>query len=306
MNLWHAFTDSDAFRSFRKRGPGRPIFRSRTFQRMNLWRYYGMSALVARRDSGCFRHIRAFCFFVGHNKSGTSLLGALLDAHPKVILADEIGALRYVEAGFSRDQLFYLLLRGSRVEARKGRVTAHRLEPYSYWVPEGWQGRCSAPLVIGDSTSGSSTRLLGLRPDLLDRLSGLLRGIEPRLIQVIRNPFDPISVGMVRGGRSFQNAIDRYFIACETLVEIRRRVDPGSLLPVRYETFVAGPEQGLARVCRFLGVDVDQGYLRACGRIVRRRPDRSREMVKWTQPWIDDVERRIASFDFLQGYSYEN
>jgi hypothetical protein len=157
---------------------------------------------------------------------------------------------------------------------------------------------------VGDSTSGSSTTRLRACPELLDRVERLTPNVDVKLIHVIRNPFDPISVMMVRGRRSFHNAIDHYFTACETLAGIRRCVDATSLLSVHHETFVADPEGGLATVCRFLGVDADQDYLQACGRIIRRRPDRSRELVAWVQPWIEHVEQRIADFDFLRGYSY--
>jgi Sulfotransferase family len=304
MSAWHAVTDSDAFRWFAKRGPGRPVFRSRAFRRIDLARNYARSSYAVRRGASRFASVRTFCFFVGHNKSGTSLLGGLLDAHQRIVLADEADALRYVEAGFGHDQIFYLLDRASAAEARKGRVTARRLQPYSYWVPGQWQGRAVSPIVCGDSTSGTSTRRLGTNPGLLDRLGEVVPQVDVRLIQVIRNPFDPISVMMVRGGRSFSDAIDRYFTACETLTALRRRLSPDALLPVRYEDIVADPEGGLASVCRFLGVDTDGGYLAACASIVRRRPDRSRDMVRWTRPWIDTVERRSAAVDFLEGYSY--
>jgi len=130
-------------------------------------------------------------------------------------------------------------------------------------------------------------------------------GVDVRLIQVIRNPFDPISLMMVRGGRSFANAIDHYFAACETLARVRR-AEGTALFPVRYETFVGDPVAGLSSVCTFLGVDADRGYVDACAAIVRPQPDHGRELVRWTQPWIDEVERRLARFDFLAGYAYEN
>lgn len=306
MNLWHAFTDSDEFRWLVKSGPSRRFFHSRTFRNLNVARNHVLSSAAHRKDPARFADVRTFCFFVGHNKSGTSLVGGLLDAHPEVVLADEADALQYVEAGFKREQIFHVLLKGARTEARKSRVTARRLMPYSYSVPGQWQGVSRAPLVVGDSTSGSSTRRLGSNPDLLDRLPEVIPGVDIKLIQVIRNPFDPISAMMVRGGRSFENAIDHYFRACETLARIRKRVQPNSLLPVRYETFVADPEQGLAAVCRFLGVDADPEYLSACGAIIRRRPDRTRRMVDWNRTCIEDVERRTARVDFLRGYSYAN
>lgn len=305
MIAWHALLDSGAVRTLTARGPGRALLRSRAFRAALLARNRALSASAVRRDPARFACVRTFCLTVGHNKSGASLLGGLLDAHRDAVLADEADALRYVEAGFGRDQLFSLLLRNTRAEARKGRVTARRLQQYSYAVPGQWQGRSPRPLVVGDTTTGMATRRLGERPELLERLSRQLPGVDVRLVQVIRNPFDPISAMIVRGGRSFEDAIGHYFAACRTLVAIRRALPAASLLEVRYEDFVRDPERGLRRACRFVGVDAEAGYLAACGAIVRRRGDRSREWVPWTGPWIDAVERQIAGFAFLEGYSYE-
>jgi Sulfotransferase family len=303
MTAWHTMTDSDAFRWFAKRGPGRPILRSRAFRRVDTARRHVLASSAARHAPDRFAQVRTFCFFVGHNKSGASLVGGLLDAHRDIVLADEVDALRYVEAGFTREQVFHLLERGSRSEARKGRVTARRLRPYSYRVPGQWQGHTPVPRVVGDSTTGKSTRRLATHPGLCEQVRQLMPGVEVRLIQVIRNPFDPISLMMVRGRHSFADAIDNYFAACETLARIRRT--DAALLPVRYESFVADAVTGLRSVCAFLDVDPGHSYLEACTSIVRPRPARGRELVPWTRPWIADVERRLARFDFLEGYSHE-
>lgn len=304
--LWIDLTNSDGFRRFAKRGPGAGLLRSEAYRRLNLARRYVLTSYRARANPALFRDVRTFCLFVGHNKSGTSMTGALLDAHPNVALSDEEDALQYVPAGFSRDQIFHLLVHGSRREAMKGRVTARRLTPYSYQVPGQWQGRNRGLLVVGDSTSGTSTRRLASDPGLLDRLERLMAGVEVKLIQVIRNPYDPISVMMVRGRRSFENAIDHYFAHCGTLVELRRRLGSGRLLAVRYEDFVRAPESSLASVCRFVGVEPRDDYLRACAGILRRTPDNHRDMVPWDARWIEAVARRIEQYDFLDGYSFES
>ena len=306
MSTWHTIVDSDSFRRFAKRGPGRRFFRSATFRSLNVRRNQFVAARAARSDPELFADVRTFCFFVGHNKSGTSLLGGLLDAHRQIVLADEADVLQYVDAGLDREEIFHVLLRGSRTEARKGRVTARRLEPYSYAVPGQWQGGTERPRVVGDSTSGSSTRRLGDDPALLDRLAALTREVDVKMIQVIRNPFDPISVMMVRGNRTFDNSIEHFFSACNTLVDLRRHIDRGGLFPVRYEDVVADPSGVLRNVCAFVGVDPDPEYIDACTGIIRPRPDRSRDMVEWTPEWIDHVERRMVDFDFLDGYSYDN
>lgn len=302
MNPVHAIVDSDAFRWVAKRGPTRVIFRSGAYRRLDLARRKAWAARAARREQP-FGEVRTFVCFVGHNKSGTSMLGALLDAHPRMVVSDEVDALGYVDLGFRRDELFHLLLRGSRTEARKGRVTARRLEPYSYLVPGWYQGTADSPVVVGDSTSGTSTRRIGADPALLDRLRTLV-GVDVRLIQVVRNPFDPIAVMMVRGGRTFDDAVDRYFRACSTLRDLRGRAGPGELLAVRYEDFCADSAGHLARVCEFLGVPADARYLAACSSIIRTEPARDRDRVEWSADAIRTVERRIADFDFLEGYSH--
>jgi hypothetical protein len=304
MSVWHDVLDSDQFRTFTRRGPGRAIVKSRAYAELGLACNYARTARAARQAPGCFDDVETFCCFVGHNKSGNSLLGALLDAQRDIVLSDEVDLLRYVGRGFRRDQLFALAVRGARNEARKGRMTARRLSPYSYAVPGHWQGRTDRPRVVGDSTTGTATRRLAADPGLLDQIVRTMRGVEVKFVQTIRNPFDPISVMMVRGERSFPNAIEHYFTACDALVGIRGRVGP-ALLPVRYEHLVAEPHAGVARVCNFLGVALEPSTLDACASIVKASPDRSRDLVEWTSPWIELVESRMTAYDFLDGYSYE-
>lgn len=130
--------------------------------------------------------------------------------------------------------------------------------------------------------------------------------VRVKLIQVIRNPFDPISAMMVRGGRTFQNSIDDYFTRCQALRALRGRIDSADLHAVRYEDFVEKPKANLADLCRFLGVEAGEEYLQACAGILHPEPDRSRGMVEWTPEWIASVERRIAEFEFLEGYAFDS
>jgi hypothetical protein len=132
-----------------------------------------------------------------------------------------------------------------------------------------------------------------------------VRPAKATLFHVIRNPFDPISVMMVRGHRSFANSIDHYFDACATLARIRRHVEPTRIHAVRYEDLVAAPRATLRGMCTFLGVEATTTYLDACAAVVGPRPAPRHAMVEWTQPWIKTVEDRIAEHDFLEGYTYD-
>ena len=294
-----------AFRQFLKKGPGAVIFRSKGYQKLLMFRHFISSYYSALTAPSQFKDVHSYCMFIGHNKSGVSMVGALLDAHPDVILSDEADALEYVQAGFSRNQIFHILLRQSRREARKGRVTARRLQPYSYSVPGQWQGRYRTLRVIGDSTAGSSTRTLGLQPDLLEQMKQTMSGVDIKFIQVIRNPYDPISAMMVRSGRSFENAIETYFSYCETLMKLRKQLGPSQLLSVRYEDFVQGKGTKLKELCQFLGLQAEPDYLQACTGILHDAPETSRQWVTWDESHIAQVAEKISQYDFLNGYTFE-
>lgn len=304
IDRWHRITDSDEFRRAIKSGPGRRLTRSPAWRRADLERNRILMRRADRSQPGLFASVRTFALFIGHNKSGTSMVGALLDAHPQIVLSDEVDALRYVAGGFTPNQIFHRLLKGSQSEARKGRVTARRLTPYSYAVPGQWQGRTLEPIAVGDGMAGTTTRLLAGDPDLIHRIYDVMKGLDIRFVQVVRNPFDPISTMMVRGNRTFRNAIDHYFAACESLSAIRDLVPSSALSMVRYEEFVEDPAGSLARICGFLGVTAGDDYLQSCSAIVKSRPDRFRQNVEWTEPLISEVNERMKEYQFLEGYSY--
>lgn len=303
--LWVSFVDSEQFRKFARQGIGRYLLRSNAFRNLRFTKNNLSSSIASFVQPALFKDVKTLCLFVGHNKSGTSMLGSLLDAHPNIILADEVGALDYLSAGFKRAQIFHLLLRGSRRELLKGRVTARRLTPYSYLVPGQWQGRYTELKVIGDGKAGSSTQHFARDPQLMYRLFSVMADVNVKLIQVVRNPFDVISVMMVRGKRTFANSINHYFTSCENLNGLRTRMKD-HLLAVHYEDFVTYPEANLIRICEFLEVEPHPDYLQACAGILHETPDRSRDMVEWTPKWKKVVEDKLTKYDFLQGYNFES
>jgi hypothetical protein len=306
QRFWVSFLNSDEFRRFAKRGSGAFIFKSNAYRWLSMTRHYLTSYYQSRKAPYHFYDLKTYCTFIGHMKSGGSMIGSLLDAHPNVILADEVYALRYIQAGFKREQVFHILLRASQKELLKGRVTARRLTPYSWLVPGQWQGRFTSLRVIGDSTTGSSTQQLAEMPRLLEKLRKIMQPVNLRFIHVIRNPYDPISIMMVRGKRSFENASEHYFDSCKMLLDLHKQLPASELFPIRYEDFVHQPEKSLAAICNFLGLDATPEYLQACANILNKSPEQSRRLVKWEPAWVEEVKNRMAEYDFLTGYSFED
>ena len=303
---WVSFIDSQRFRRFARQGMGARLLRGRAYQGALRAKRYATSYYQARTNSAIFADVTTFSFFVGHTKSGGTMIGALLDAHPNIVLADEIDTLDLVKSGYSREQIFHILLKGSRREAMKGRVTARRLEAYSFEVKGQWQGRFDRLQVIGASKAGPTTRRLGADPGLLNRTSRAFAGLDLKVIQVIRNPFDPMSAMRLRGKRTIENAVDHYFDYCATLQELRERLNDEQLHSVRYESFVAEPRPALARICRFLGLEPGEDYLDACAAVIWPEPERSRDKVEWPAEWVEKVEEQIEKVEFLRGYRFDD
>jgi hypothetical protein len=302
---WVSVIDSETWRRGMRSRAGSTLLGSRPYRAADTARRFVSTSLQSARDPGRFLNVETICLFVGHVKSGGTLIGALLDAHPNAVVADEIDVLRYLSAGFRREQIFELLLKGSRREARKGRVTARRLEPYSLEVPMQWQGRYDVLRVIGESRAGPTTRRFGHEPQLLARLYERMGEVRPRFLHVVRNPYDPIAAMIVRGKRSFPDAISDYARQCRTLLELRERIDPADLLTVAYEDFVRGPQEGIGRVCGFLGLEASDDYRTACASIVDPafRPERLR--VEWRPQHIDAVRAMIEQVVFLDRYAVD-
>jgi Sulfotransferase family len=301
---WVKLLDSGRWRRLLSSSTGSRVQSSRAFRSADLARRSTVTRYEAWRDRDRFSEVDTLVVFIGHVKSGGSLLGAMLDAHADALVSDEVDLLRYLQAGFRREQLFQLVARGSRREAMKGRVTARRLDPYSLAVAGASQGRAARPQVLGDVRSGPTTRRLGERLELLAQLDAVMAPTEPRYLHVVRNPFDPISAMVRRGQRSFANAIQDYTDQCERLLRIREALHPDRLLTVRYESFTGDPVAQLTEVCGFLGLAASSEYLAACAEVIQ--PDRAgeRTSLDWSQESVTSVQHLIGSVPFLNGYAW--
>lgn len=168
-----------------------------------------------------FEEVERFCLFVGHGRSGHSLVGALLDAHPNVIVAHELDSLGWIkEGGVSRENLFALLYARSRWFSHQGAAWTG----YKYAVPQQYKGEFTALRVIGDKKGGRSTLHLRENPRLLRKLHCVV-GVPIRVIHVKRHPLDNISTLARKSfGGDIATAIGRYFHDCKTVRSVRERV----------------------------------------------------------------------------------
>jgi hypothetical protein len=71
-------------------------------RKLELIGFYTTSLLQNRRNAEYFRGIQTYCMFVGYPRTGHSLIGSLLDAHPRVVIAHELNALKALDKHIDR------------------------------------------------------------------------------------------------------------------------------------------------------------------------------------------------------------
>ena len=109
----------------------------------------GWAGFRRRHD---FATVRAYVMFVGQPRTGHSLVGALLDAHPNALIAHELDALKYVAAGDDRRRLYVLL-----VKQERARVAAGHVSSTGYAYAHGVRS-CPARLSAGPSSTPGWSR----------------------------------------------------------------------------------------------------------------------------------------------------
>jgi Sulfotransferase family len=270
------------------------------------WARRYVSSLLRARRNPSFADLESFCFFIGYARSGHTLVGAMLDAHPEAVIAHELDAVSCVRHHFTRSQLFALLLERDLRFGAMGRTWAG----YQYEVPGQYQGRYERLRVLGDKRANSAALQIAKWPELLDRVRHVVR-VPIRVVHVTRNPYDNVATAAQRHNypRTDVSAITQatlwYEQSCESVDKIRRLLDDSELLDVRYESFVEDPRGSLTELCRFVDIQPGDAYLEACAGLVWPSTKKTRDAVEWTEEERQGVERIIERYELLCSYSFE-
>jgi hypothetical protein len=261
---------------------------------------YVGSAVKARHYRADLASVRAFLLFVGHPRSGHSLVGSLLDAHPAMVVSHELDVLKYVGLGYRRDQVLTLVLEHARANAEAGRKSWG----YSYAVAGQWQGRWQRLEVMGDKRGRMTTDRLAARPELLDDLARTLR-VPVKVVQVVRNPYDNVATMYARGSATLPDQVARYRELCETVDRIAAGPAGDGFHRLYHEDLVADTPAMLAALCGFLGVAAPDDYLAACDGVVFPSPRRTRDSAPWTPEDRAALDAVVAETGWLARYDFD-
>ena len=285
-----------------------------------------LSPVYARKA----RTLEGLLLIAGYNRSGSTLIGALLNAHPDAVIATEGRALSHVRLpGSTKGILVRRILREERRACRRTDAYRRIFNGASYRVETGWQGRHARLRLVGDKHTGLNVNWLHEAPALLDFLRRRL-DCPLRVLFSYRNPFDMVAAWHLRaprgvGGTSVPDRLAlrdlrfpraaRPVLAPRFLRHLRRhskrvsevlaRLGDDEVLAVRHERFVARPKDGLREVLGFVGLDASDAYLDACAAVVEGVPHRTRFKVRWTPAQIAEVDEVVRACPWFDGYAFD-
>ena len=274
------------------------------------------------------RNVERLMLIIGYNRSGTSLLGQLLNAHPEIVVAHELYILqklrdlRFVPTPSARGRAARLIIEKDRQTARE----SYRESGYSYAVSGLWQGRRSRLRVIGDKGAVNVAYMMGMYgTECLDKLRRAR--LPARFPFTIRNPYDIIASRALNRSRDLDGAdipplrdyapadserADvseegvRWFIdMSENLSRALAALPREDVLPMRYEDFIASPKENLRQICAFLNVSEDERYLDVCAAFTLRDQSLTRLKVRWTDGQIARIADAIEKYAWLAGYKFD-
>lgn len=257
---------------------------------METYRRLSRIGMPAQLDLTDMRALQRFILFIGYSRSGHSLVAALLDAHPELVVSHELHAVKHLKAGSAFAEVARAIQLNSYYFNHYGRGYTG----YDYAVPGQHQGRCAELRVLGDKKANGTCRALLNDPELVRWLERAIP-VPVTFIHVVRNPWDNIASKARRTGVSLQRAAESYLRNAMAIDALRRRW-PERIVDVYLDELSAAPAAVLADVLARLGVEAYEDYIGACTSIVFQSPRRTRRNVDWSpglQAWIAQQLGRV-------------
>ncbi|MEO9476658.1 MAG: sulfotransferase [Cyclobacteriaceae bacterium] len=257
-----------------------------------------------------FSQLQTICFFIGHTRSGHTLLGSILDAHPQIVIATEANMMDILEQkGLTKKGLFFFLYNWSKFIAI---FLGNRSAGYSYKVKGGDQGRAKNIRVIGDNKGKGTLLKLQKNPSLLTRLHEI-SGLDSKVIYCSRNPFDMISTQYLKNGKSSENINYDYLqsridIFKEQSLWIHRLIHSSALdIHVMHnEDLVSRPKEEIEALVRYLDVPYTNEFIEKTSGIIFEDSRKTRFKIEWAEELIKDLEDHCQTLPFLTRYNYQD
>ena len=295
-----------------------------------------------RLSSEVLRNISTFVFFIGYSRSGHSIVGSILDAHPHIIVSNELQFMTKWSEIFSKQKdlgiinLFNTIYQSSINTLLPDMSRERNSKGYTLAIHLSWQGKFDKYIdVIGDKSGGGITSAyMNHKVDFLIHYKELKERLQIpiKVLHVIRNPYDTLSTTYLyhlgkRSGKSTKfvlqvkkrerlievmntniskNIIVRYFTKVKAIEEVTEIIGKTNILYIHLKDLVYNPRQTILCITNFLGVSVTEKYLHVCANKVFKTLTHSRILLPWSDDLKKMVDDRIKGHKMLRMYSFNS
>lgn len=250
-----------------------------------------------------FKNLHSIVLFIGYSRSGHSLVGSLLDAHPEILISHELHMVKQLLSGSSESDIFKSMVINSALFNKNGR----EYTGYNYSVTDQYQGKVTTLKLLGDKKGNGTVRLIKKHPKIILLLKRLR--VPVKFIHVIRNPYDNIATRATRNGTSLSFAAKGYF----KNMEVISKIDQGDSFEVEHiflEDLICQPALTLTGLLDSLNIakPTDE-YIQACSKMLFSRPKETRFDWEWSSSLVDYVSQKIEHYAFLERFqecSFDN
>ena len=235
-------------------------------------------------------------FFMGNPRSGTTLVRSLLDAHPMVVLSNELNAMKLMENGHSWQSVLRQILQNS-IRFKRAPVWTG----YSYSVQYGEKDSPAMIRVIGDKKAGYTTKMIRDDSTVIMRFLQWVP-LPVTFVHCIRHPMDVIATKSRCNQRSIVKNMKTYFNHEAAVAFASRVVGQKQIIRVYLEDLIHRPEDVMRSMLTVLELPVDETYLHACASAVNPATHETRHQIRWSSEMIEEMEKRMAAISHLKYY----
>jgi hypothetical protein len=255
--------------------------------------------------------LKYFVMFAGYPRSGHTLVASILNAHPNVVISNQLFILKDIEK-FTKQSLFDHIKLGAREGIWKSEV---KIKPVTK----------SEISVVGDKTGHRTMEFLGgyktllpffkeMKVDPPKELSKLkeIVGVPVKWIHVVRNPYDNLATWVKKNHESrerqnktsdmvneFNEVFEKYRHLNEKIAELKQTEN---VLSINHERVIRFIDRSLDSLCEFLDIEKYPEWRKRVINSLWKEPRETRSNIKWDQNKIAKVEELVQKYEWLNGY----
>jgi len=282
-------------------------------------------------------NVKTFVFFIGHGRSGSSIIGSMLDSHPHMIISYQSHILQEVlnkpEAS-DKSFIFNKIWKTScyMTMMTRGRATyKDNKKNYTLFFDGLYQGKYNNHVdVIGDKEAGKISGMFMHDPEKFKSMLSKLReavDIPIKVIHPIRNPFDNIATillyeyhehsiveatktklgnsTIVIDSKRVDSNTEDYFLYYQASEEAPKMFNLDTI-QIHNQDLVMHPRRTIIGLCEFLEVFCSDDYIETCSNKMFGEVSKTRYKIQWKDYQIANITKNIQKFKSLLRYDFNS